>query len=88
MCACKETVVRESANDCILASGEGHGICGETFHPIYAASPVSSAAERSVFNVWRTLLFLIVWFDVYLLLALGHSGQLLLHITDVQYIGA
>jgi hypothetical protein len=25
MCACTETDVRESANDCIIASGEGHG---------------------------------------------------------------
>jgi hypothetical protein len=35
MCACKETDVRESANDSTLASGEGHGSCGEMCHPIY-----------------------------------------------------
>jgi hypothetical protein len=40
--------VRESANDCTFASGEGYSSCGETFHPIYGASPVSSATERSV----------------------------------------
>jgi hypothetical protein len=49
MCACTETDVRESANDCILASGEGHGSCGETLHPICSARPVSSSSERSVF---------------------------------------
>jgi hypothetical protein len=48
MYACTETDVRESANDCILASGEGHGSRGETFHPIYVASPVSSSVEHSV----------------------------------------
>jgi hypothetical protein len=42
-----ETDVRESVNDCILASGEGHGSRGETLHPICAARPVSSS-ERSV----------------------------------------
>jgi hypothetical protein len=47
MCACTDTDMRELVNDCTLASGEGHGSCGETFHPIYAAIPVSSAAERS-----------------------------------------
>jgi hypothetical protein len=48
MYACTETNVRELVNDCTLASGEGHGSCGRMFHPIYAASPVSSVAERSV----------------------------------------
>jgi hypothetical protein len=48
MCACTETDVRESANHCTLASGEGHSSRGETFHPLYAASPVSSSAERTV----------------------------------------
>jgi hypothetical protein len=50
MCACMETDVRESANDCILASGEGHGSRGETLHPICAARPVSSSSERSVYQ--------------------------------------
>jgi hypothetical protein len=48
MYACMETDVRESANDCILASEEGHGSRGEMLHPIYAARPVSSSSERSV----------------------------------------
>jgi hypothetical protein len=48
MCACAETDVRESANDCTLASGEGRSSRGETFHPLYAACPVSSSAERPV----------------------------------------
>jgi hypothetical protein len=48
MCACTETDVRESANDCILASGEGHGSRGETFQPIYVASPISSSVEHPV----------------------------------------
>jgi hypothetical protein len=48
MCSCTETDVRESANDCTLASGEGHSSRGETLHQLYAASPVSSSAERIV----------------------------------------
>jgi hypothetical protein len=48
MCACTETDVRELANECTLASRKGNGSCGQTFHLIYAASPISSAAERSV----------------------------------------
>jgi hypothetical protein len=48
MCACTETDVRESANDCTLASGEGHRSHGGTFLSLYAASPVSSFAERTV----------------------------------------
>jgi hypothetical protein len=48
MCACTEIDVRESANDCILASGEGHSSRGEMLHPICAARPVSSSSERSV----------------------------------------
>jgi hypothetical protein len=62
MCANTETDVRESANDCILASGEGHGSRGETFQLIYVASPVSSSVEHPVlfllFNVYRVSLFL------------------------------
>jgi hypothetical protein len=50
MYACTETDVRESANDCILASGEGHGR-GETLHPICAARSVSSSSERSVYTM-------------------------------------
>lgn len=48
MCACKETDARESPNDCTLASGEGHGSRGETFHPLCAACPASSSAEHPV----------------------------------------
>jgi hypothetical protein len=48
MCACTETDMRESANDCILASGEGHGSRRETFQLIYIASPVSSSVEHPV----------------------------------------
>jgi hypothetical protein len=33
---------------CTLASGEGHSTRGETFHPLYAACPVSSTVEHSV----------------------------------------
>jgi hypothetical protein len=51
MCACTVTDVRESANDCILASGEGHGSRGETFQPIYVASPVSSLVEHPVYVI-------------------------------------
>jgi hypothetical protein len=43
-----ETDMRESANDCILASGEGDGSRGETFQPIYIASPISSSVEHPV----------------------------------------
>jgi translation initiation factor IF-1 len=50
MCACTETDVRESASDCTLASGEGHGSRGETFHPFCAASPVSSSVEHPVYT--------------------------------------
>jgi hypothetical protein len=46
MCACKETDVRESPNDSTPAGGEGQGSLGETFHPIYNESPVSSVAEH------------------------------------------
>jgi hypothetical protein len=53
MCACKEIDMRESANECTLASGEGNGSCEETLHPIYAASPVSPAAERTVVGGYR-----------------------------------
>jgi hypothetical protein len=47
-CACTETDMRESANDCTLPREEGHGNCGEMLHPIYDASPVSSVAECTV----------------------------------------
>jgi hypothetical protein len=57
MCACTETDVRESANDCILASREGHGSRGETLHPICAARPVSSSSERSVFVTYISEMF-------------------------------
>jgi hypothetical protein len=50
MCVWTESDVRESANDCILASGEGHGSRGETLHPICAARPVSSSSELSVYS--------------------------------------
>jgi hypothetical protein len=49
MCACKETDVRESANDCTLASGEEHGSCEETCPPLYDKSPVSSLIVRTVY---------------------------------------
>jgi hypothetical protein len=45
MCACKETDM-ESLNDSTPAGGEGQGSRGETFHPIYSESPVSSVAEH------------------------------------------
>jgi hypothetical protein len=45
---CTETDVRESADNYTLASGKGHSSRGETFHPIYAASPVSSSVEHHV----------------------------------------
>jgi hypothetical protein len=48
MCAFTETDVRESANDCTLASEEGHCNLGETLHPICDARPMSSFAERTV----------------------------------------
>jgi hypothetical protein len=48
MCACKETDVRESGNDCTLTSREGHGSCGETCHPMYNKKPVSSMIIRTV----------------------------------------
>jgi hypothetical protein len=50
MCACKETDMRESLNDSIPAGGEGQGSCGETFHPIYGESPVSSVAEHPLYR--------------------------------------
>jgi hypothetical protein len=49
MCACKETDVRGSANDCTLASGEGHGSCGETCRANFDKSPVSSLLVRPVY---------------------------------------
>jgi hypothetical protein len=55
MCACTETDVRESVNDCILASGEGHSSHRDTLHPICAARPMYSSAERSVLRAQREL---------------------------------
>jgi hypothetical protein len=46
VCAYKETDVGESPNDSTPAGGEGYGSRGETFHPIYGESPVSSMAEH------------------------------------------
>jgi hypothetical protein len=51
MWSCKETDVRESPNDSTPAGGEGQGSRGETFHPIYGESPVSSMAEHPL--QWR-----------------------------------
>jgi hypothetical protein len=65
MCACTETDVRESANNCTLASGEGHGSCGETFHPFCAASPVSSSVEHYVTQWdWNILPFFLIIAEV------------------------
>jgi hypothetical protein len=47
---CKETDMRESANDCTLASGEGHGSCRETCHLIYDKTPISSLVVHTVFG--------------------------------------
>jgi hypothetical protein len=46
MCARKGTDVRELPNDSTPAGEEGQGSRGETFHPIYGESPVSSVAEH------------------------------------------
>jgi hypothetical protein len=54
MCACTETDVRESANDCTLASGEGLSSRRETFSPLYAARSVSSPGELTVVAKWST----------------------------------
>jgi hypothetical protein len=48
MCACKETDVRESPNNSTVAGGEGQGSRGETCHPHYRESPVSSVADHSL----------------------------------------
>jgi hypothetical protein len=48
MCACKETDVRESVNDCTLASGEGHGSCGGMFHVPYDENPIFSLVVHPV----------------------------------------
>jgi hypothetical protein len=50
MCACKETDVRDTPNDSILAGGEGQGSRGETCHLHYCESPVSSMAEHPLLN--------------------------------------
>jgi hypothetical protein len=44
--------VRESANDCSLASGEGYDSCGETCYPTFDENPVSSLVVHTVFP-WR-----------------------------------
>jgi hypothetical protein len=48
MCACKETDVRESLNDSASAGGERQGSSGETRHPQYRESSVSSVIERTI----------------------------------------
>jgi hypothetical protein len=48
MCASTEIDVRESASDCILASGEGFSSGGETSHPMSLWKAVSSSRERTV----------------------------------------
>jgi hypothetical protein len=50
MYACKETDVRELPNDSTLAGGEGNGSRGETCHPHYRESPVSSVAEHPLYS--------------------------------------
>jgi hypothetical protein len=47
--------MRESANNCILARGEGHGSRGETFQSIYVASPISSSVEHPVQHIDREM---------------------------------
>jgi hypothetical protein len=59
-----ETDVRESANDCILASRERHGSRGETFQPIYVASPVSSSVELPAVYLWQNLLLHNLYFHM------------------------
>jgi hypothetical protein len=49
MCVCKETDLSDSSNDSTLVDGEGQGSRGETFHPFYRESPVSSVAEHPLF---------------------------------------
>jgi hypothetical protein len=52
MCACKETDMRESPNNSTPTGGEGQGSRGETFHPIYSESPISSMAEHPLYNIY------------------------------------
>jgi hypothetical protein len=65
MCASTETDVRESGNDCTLASGEGLGSGGETSHPmslkrpfphpgnaLYLAHMYVMYLEGAVWNQW------------------------------------
>jgi hypothetical protein len=54
MCARKETDVRESANDCTLAGGEGHGSCGETCYAIFDENSVFPFVVRTVFVTKET----------------------------------
>jgi hypothetical protein len=65
MCACTGTDMRESVTDCILASGEGYSSRGETFHPLYAACPASSSAERTVYN--HSILIIQLYCDITIL---------------------
>jgi hypothetical protein len=55
MCECKETDVRVSLNNSSLTGGEGQGSRGETCHPIYRESPVSSVAEHPLLFVHTKL---------------------------------
>jgi hypothetical protein len=48
MCACKETDVRESVNDCTFTSEEGHGSRGVTCHVTFDESPISSLVVHPV----------------------------------------
>jgi hypothetical protein len=60
MCARKETDVRESPNDSTFPGGEGQGSRGETRHPFYNESPVSSLPERGVFNPLKIINYVAV----------------------------
>jgi hypothetical protein len=44
--------VRESPNDSTLAGGEGQGSRGETCHPHYCESSVSSMAEHPLLQIY------------------------------------
>jgi hypothetical protein len=54
MCACKETDVKESVNDCTLASREGHGSCEETCYMTFDENPVSSLVVCTVYVIHTT----------------------------------
>jgi hypothetical protein len=66
MCACKETDVRESLNVSIFAGGERHGSCGETCHPQYRKSLVSSVIEHPLLYPHGDLHFLAIAVDMFL----------------------